>query len=144
MARDTWESRDRPVLEAIGEADADGRALERESDLPSLTGLEQREVDRALVALRDADMISGIDTTSHDGFGMLEIRILPAGRRATGQWPSGDPVQALVRLLEQRAEAADDPEEKGRLRRLADDAKDVSKQALGEILAVLIRQQTGI
>ncbi len=65
MAHDTWESRDRPVLEAIGEADADGHALERESDLPSLTGLEQRDVDRALVALRDADTISGIDTTSH-------------------------------------------------------------------------------
>jgi hypothetical protein len=71
-------------------------------------------------------MITGRDISTHSGYDLILIRLREKGRRAVGQWPSGDLAGDLIRLVEARAEATTD------------------KGTLSEVLAALVRQSAGL
>jgi hypothetical protein len=143
MATGTWQTRELPILEAIAAAEAAGEDINSD-DIPTATGIPQVAVTGGLRALLDAGMIAGARINTFGGFGMLMIRLREKGRRAVGQWPTGDPVSDLVRLIEARELAAADPLERGRLRALLDAVVDVGKGTASDLLASLIRQTTGM
>jgi len=60
----TWEKRELVLLRAIAQADEEGHAVNRASDLLS-TGLSQTDIAAGLRALTDARMIGGINATTH-------------------------------------------------------------------------------
>jgi hypothetical protein len=146
MATPTWQTRERPILEAIAQAEEAGEDARRSSaaSIAEWTGLPRPTVVAGLRALVDADMITGQDISTHAGYDLILIRLREKGRRAVGQWPSGDLAGELIRLLEAEAEATADPVERGRIKALISGAVDVGKGTLSDVLAAFIRQSTGL
>lgn len=144
MVRDMWETRDRPLLEAIAEADERGRAVERVSDLNGVAGLSESDAMAGVKALFKDGLIDGADASSHSGFDLLEIELTGDGRRAVGSWPTHDPYADLIRLLEDRIAAETDPTERKRLQSFLDSARSLGESFVGSLLATLIARQAGL
>ncbi len=131
MVTSTWQTRELPILEAIARAEADDQDIDS-GEVADATGLPSTTVTAGLRALLDADMLTGAKVNTFGGFGMLMIRLRERGRRAVGQWPSGDAVADLVALIDARQTATTDPEERTKLRALASGLLDVGKGAASE------------
>jgi hypothetical protein len=119
-----WDEQDLPFLRAMvameaesetGELPSSGEVAER-AGLPAELGA--RVVDR----LNNAGYIDA--AVMRDGAGRIYAahprRVLERARRATGQWPSADPVERLVQLLEDRIREEPDEERRGALVRMRD------------------------
>jgi hypothetical protein len=143
--RDRWQDRDFPVLMAaaryLEEADDDVPGLE---ELIEATGFERAQVVKALSALDG----TFIDASRHDSMGGIwsydVIGLTERGRRAVGLWPSGEGVDALVTALRQAEDATEDPEERTALRRAGGAVATVSREVMSDILAAVIKSQTGL
>ena len=114
--KDTWASRDLPVLDAaVGLVDqmfADSRYPEG-GDIAARTGLDIQSVGLALNALAD-DFIEVQRTGDFARWGVP--RVTSAARREVGQWPTAENViERLAAGIEQAAETESDPEQKRRL-----------------------------
>jgi hypothetical protein len=144
MVRDMWETRDRPLLEAIAAAEEDGHTVERPSKLFGTAGLSEPEVLTGLKALYKDGLVYGIDASSLSGFDMLEIELSGDGRRAVGSWPSRDPYVDLIRLLEARVAATSDTDERTRLQRMLGSVRDLGSDVVANLIATLIARQAGM
>lgn len=142
MATSTWASRELPILEAIAGAEAQGGAPDL-NGVTDLTGLPRMTVEGGLRALVDARMITGMDVSTFGGYGLMDIRLREKGRRAVGQWPSGDTYETLLALISAR-ESEVDSEERGKLHALASSLRDIGKGAASELLAAFVKQATGM
>lgn len=137
-----WTTEDLPLLRALVDAD---RASER-GDLPPLgdtavaAGLDQQLAMKVADRLHDGGYLDA--AVMRDGAGRLYAvhirRLLPAGRRAAGQWPSEDPYTALLELLEHSIHDEPDAERRGKLERIRDALQDGGKSVLSNVLANLI------
>lgn len=144
MAESTWE-RDVQVMEAV-------RQLEREQppggtrdQVAELTGLDRADANDALLGLIEGDHVSGLDTgTLGEQFDWMSLRLTNRGRRVVGQWPSDDPADALVRLLEERLAQTENPEEASKLRRVLETVSEVGAGVLRDTLTALIRGAAGL
>lgn len=145
MASSTWDTRERPLLEAVItlEAAGDNLSIQR---LAEQAGLTERDALLGVAALINARYLVGEEVT---GMGE-EVRQFiveeptERARRATGQWPPLDTYEDLVDLLDERIETTDDPEEKGKLRRLRDAVRDVGSGMMADVLARILEHQMGI
>lgn len=142
--RETWFAREIPLLEAIAE-------LADELDhYPSLAEVRKRaqidpdDADEGMRALFEAGYITGVDVSTQQGLDLLDVRLTGDGRVAVGQWPSDDPIEALVQRLDQLIAATEKPEDKGRLERLRDAVADASKHGLGELIGRAMIQTAGL
>ena len=61
------------------------------------------------------------------------------GLRVVGAWPSDDPYDALLALLERKIEATDDPAEKSKLAALRGSVADVGKQVIAGLLVEMAK-----
>lgn len=136
----TWEWRETPILKAIGDADAEAATVERLGAIVAATGLPRRQAAAGVQALLDDDYIDAIEVgTFGDDVEYLELRLLPKGREAYGSWPRpDDPMDALLRAIAAREEAATDPDERGRLAELGRSVRSVGEQVLAQVIANVI------
>ena len=144
MATYTWDTRELPILDAVAVAEEAGKAIGW-GNVAETTGIEAEIVRRSLESLLSADYISGM--AYHEGGGSFEIaniRLTERGRRAVGQWPSGDPFVALTALLEHRIATESDPARRSKLQRFLDAMTDVGKDVTGGVLVALVRQLAGL
>jgi hypothetical protein len=144
MVRALWDARDRPLLMAIAEQEENGGPVERIELLFGLKELSDRDITAGIRALYKDGLIDGIDASSMQGFHLLEIELTGDGRRAIGQWPSGEPYAEFLTLIANRAAATGDPEERSRLEQLAAALKGLGEGVVANLLAALIQRQTGI
>lgn len=141
---DSWATVELPILRAVREAelaasDVGGAARRAVSDLPA------RVFEEAIYSLHEDGYLESAITSIGNGRVMVHVRrLLPRGRRAIGQWPSGDLSDLWVDELYRRIEEEPDEEEKGRLRRLADVAGEVSKDVLTGVLTNVATRGTGL
>jgi hypothetical protein len=71
--------------------------------------------------------------------------LLERGARAVGQWPTDDPYEALLALIDERLLDANlDEETQTKLQRFRNALIDVGKGAAGGLLAALIRSSVGL
>ena len=82
-----WSKREAVVLEAIADFEASGEKPKFDQ-LVTRSGLSRKAAEFGFQALLDDGYVDGIDARSHSGYDYLEIRLLPLGREALGQWPS--------------------------------------------------------
>jgi len=134
----TWETRERPILEAIAAADERDEAIAHSSDLEALTGLPAHGVRAGLRALRQDSYIEAIDATSHHGFDYMEIRLTGDGRRAVGQWPPDDTYRAVLEQLDALIAASSDSGTRTKLESLRAAVVDVGIEAIGGIIASIV------
>ena len=144
MAEDTW-NREQRLMETIRAFETD-RPDERTRDkLVAATGLPKDEVDDGVRALLEASYIDGRETGSMDElFDWWDLRLRERGRRAVKQWPSDDPGETLVQLLEERLSQASDPAERSRLSQVLDAVRDVGTGVLSGVLSDLVRRMAGL
>jgi hypothetical protein len=144
MVKSTWE-RDAQVMEAIRSFERDRPDERTGQRLSKLTDLDQGEIDEILVSLADADYVHARDEPSAaELHWWWDIRLRERGRRAVGQWPSEDPAQALIQLLEERVALTEDPVERSRLEKVLGTVRDVGTSVLSGVLRDLLRNAAGI
>lgn len=144
MAEMTW-SREEQIMEAIRAFEKD-RPDERTRDkLVVDTGLPKEEVNDGLRSLLEAGYVDGRDTGSMDElYDWWDLRLRERGRRAVKQWPSEDPGEALVQLLEEHISRASDSAERSRLSQVLDNVREVGTGVLRGVLTDLIRGTAGV
>jgi hypothetical protein len=142
---DTWTTRDLLVLEAIARREAEGDAPLNLEQVAAASGLDLQPVQLALRALADGAYLEYADWSDYGGFDAAMIRLREKGRRATGQWPSADPFEGLIALIETRLldDTLDEPT-KSKLRTFRAGLVDVGKGTATGLLTAYIRQAAGI
>jgi hypothetical protein len=136
---DVWATRDFPVLvEVTRRIDAGSDAL-RVADIAQAVGMTPDDVALAGAALKRRGLVTVLGVAE-----MAVLRFTDVSAEAyflTGLHPSGDDaVSNLVEAIRQAADQVDDPAEKSRLRTLADQALNVSREVLaGVMVAVMTR-----
>jgi hypothetical protein len=149
MADETWESRAIPIMDLIA-ANEDPHALTSLDEFSDATGLSHVEVEVELERLINAEFIEGKIHRTMSGRNRGHWRLpgamlLERGSRAVGQWPSDDPFDALLELIDQRIlDGSLDDDTKSRLKQLRSTLVDVGKGAAGGVLAALIRTGLGL
>lgn len=142
--KDTWVTRDLPVLDAIVTILED----EFEASVPqvaAMTGLPAEEVTRAFYALQGQYVGQVLARMGNWPAGVHVKEVTGDARRAVGQWPTAE--NLVSRLSEAFAVAADkegDPDKKGRLRKLADGlggaGRDIAVSVISQIVEAKARQ----
>jgi DNA-binding transcriptional ArsR family regulator len=142
---DLWTLRELPVLDAIAQGEAEGVDMVNFQDLVTVLKMDPQAVARSLEALVDAGYVTLVDCSSMVGFDALDIRLMERGRRATGQWPSDDPFDALVQVIEARSvDSGTDELTRTKLRGLLDDLQDVGKATATAVLSAYLQRVVGI
>lgn len=139
MAAGVWATRELPVLEAIAALEASGDPAATEQELLEATGLDAYSLSIALRALFEGEFLTGVNHGLRgSGEWHIEfVRLLPAGRVAVGQWPSGDPLTAVLAELDVRIHAEGDPVQRTRLEALRAAATEVGKDVLSGVAVAL-------
>jgi len=140
--KDTWNDIAMPILRVLQEMEDEAHGNGRGTNIDELAkrlDMGANLIGPQLDSLQHGEFITvqGNRPTSgrpHRHFG---ITLLPEGRRALGEWPA-DPMaslaNALARALDKASEAANDPEDRSRLRVLADGVRKAGA-ALGPAVA---------
>ena len=143
---DTWASRDFPVLEAIVRLLDQGAPVVRVCDISDDTGLDPKDVDRAITALtgpyvvRYNHMSSGGDPNP-----WWVGKVSASARRVVGQWPTPQSiVDRFARAFDAAAEAEPDAEKKGRLRQVADFFTSTGREVATEVASKVILRSAGM
>lgn len=116
---DTWFSRDFPVLVEVTRLCADRpRSWIDVADVIEAVGLPQRDVEHAVLALRDDGYF---DTIAEGGQVVSSIgKLQPSARRATGMWPtSASALERMIAALDAIADNTDDEDDRTKARRFA-------------------------
>lgn len=74
-----------------------------------------------------------------DHWCVLNPVLTEKGARAIGMWPSEDPYEALVALLESRIREETDEDQRSRLRKLRDSLREVGKGVAVGVLTELVK-----
>jgi hypothetical protein len=147
MAERTWETRERPLLEAVLSFERDGvdKRLYRPERIAVAAGLDIRDATLGLVALIEAGYLRGTIAGINRPVPNVRItEITERARRETGQWPSESAYNDLVELLDQRIEATTDEPRKSKLRAVRDAVVGLGREITTDVLAKVIEHQTGM
>lgn len=148
MAEDTWYSRAVPILGAIAELEGGEQAYVLTiGDLADRVGLDPQEVAVEVERLIDGGYLSGKLTKLMSGGNVRPwhltgpVRLAPEGARVAGLWPSRDPYETLMTLLERRVAEAPDEETRSKWRKVRDTigglGKDVGTNLIASVLVEL-------
>lgn len=143
MAEQKWDFRERPLLEAIARAEEEDRSVNND-DLAVDTGLDRHTVERGLLALVEANYVQGIDAAAEELCYLLDIRLRERGRRAVDQWPSENPGEELLKLLEHRVQIAETAEERTRWQRALEAVRTLGGKAVTEVTIALLKREAGL
>lgn len=144
MAAYTWSTRELPILEAMVAAQEAGEdvATAARSAVPDISEELYKET---IASLRHAGYVdAAVQSMGNNQLMVHPQRVLPAGRRAVGQWPCGDAYDAFVAELENRLEATTDPEEKSKVQRFADDIYGMGKAAATALIVESFKRVAGL
>jgi hypothetical protein len=138
VADDTWFPVALPILEEVARIEPGD--LESQ-DLAGRLGLPAGKVEVEIARLLEGGFITGIDTTGYGGgVSMIQTRLGVSGARAVQAWPSADPYEALLQVIEQKLLDDDiDPDTRSKLTRLKSTFTEVGKGTVTALLAAFIQ-----
>lgn len=143
MAEDRWYSVAVPILQYMHET-AGPQTLIPIWQVTDATGIDVNEVSVELDRLIAAGYLVGPLTKLMAGGEpsnwFIANGLGERGLREVGAWPSNDPYEALVELLDHRIATTSDPAERSRLAAFKSCAAEVGK---GTIVAILTQLATG-
>jgi hypothetical protein len=139
---DVWATRDYPVLVEVARRVDGGEDIPSISDVAVATGLPIEQVKLAAAALKRRGLVDTLDVMS----GPIRFKSLSGEAYfLTGLHPSSDDaVSAFVEALRQAADQVEDPDERSRLRRIADSVLGVSTDVLGAVLGAVATRTMGM
>ena len=141
---DRWLSTDLPVLERIAQLEEESQRFGLPEVMKS-TGFDRPTVVSSLRRL-DNEYVVFTSMNAHGGdmVRATDFRLLPAGRRAVGQWPAADAATALLEAIEARLESSDSEEERTLLERFLSAGKALTGKALQDLTIAFLKQQAGL
>jgi hypothetical protein len=143
MVRDTWVSRELPVLDAAVSLLDEGIDFPEATDIAERSGLDVKDVARALLALR-GEYVDLLQSMGDPG-GWAVREVTSAARRAVGQWPSPEGVvDALAEAFGSAAEQEPDSEKKGRLRQVGSFLSGTGRDVATEVVSKVILRSAGM
>lgn len=141
MADDRWYRVAVPILEYVADH---GGPLEllNVAMIADAIGVDRFEVAAELERLGNAGYLAGhlkklMSGGDPSGWFLEDSSLGERGLRAVGAWPSDDPYNALIELLDRQIAATPDPAEKSRLAALKSSAAEVGKATIVGILTQL-------
>jgi hypothetical protein len=140
--KDTWFSRDLPVLDAVVRWFEESEGLPEVCDVVPMVGFDVAMVVKALSALHPDYLEFNRGSGDREAWFVQEVQ--PSARRAVGQWPT--PANLTDRLLAELDEAdtkTDDPVRKGKIKQLVQTIGGPAKDMFVEITAKVISNQIG-
>jgi hypothetical protein len=139
----SWERRDLPFLRAAAQVmDATGRVFDAQQ-FADAAGLSPEEAMIAGAALIEADYLDGHVTRGYGAFARVTLTMLTErGRRTAGLWPAEDSAEAFEAGLLEVAARTKDPEQAGRLRRIAREVAGMTRELAIEVGAAAISRST--
>lgn len=140
---DVWGERDFPVLLEVARRIDAADIMPNVQAVADAVGLPVEQVQLAGAALKRRGLVDAVGSLGNP---VVRFRELSGeAYLLTGLHPNGDDaVSALVSALRQAADQAKDPEEKSRLRSLADGALGVTREVLAGVLTAAIAHQAGV
>jgi hypothetical protein len=143
MAEDRWYTVAVPILELVHENGGQMHIVNI-GQIAAGTGLEPNEVADEVERLCDAGyltgplrkMMSGGDTRP---WFLENSHLGEKGLRVVGAWPSDDPYEALVEILQRQIEETSDPEKKTRLQAFRSSLADVGRATVAGLLVELLK-----
>lgn len=146
--KDTWASRDLPVLEAVVSAFNDPERYQlRIPELTGLCGLPERDVVTALRALGNArpPLLEYPRPPEELAYPIIITDVTERARRLVGQWPTADSLAAqITKALSEAADHEPDPTKKNRLHSAAAVFGDTARGVLVEVLSRIVERQAGL
>jgi hypothetical protein len=139
---DVWTTRDFPVLRDVTQRLDRGEHFIPFETIAESSGLEVEAVRLAMRALERRGLV---EVRWNWGNGGHVQNVAGEAYLLTGLHPSADDaVTAFVEALRQAADRVDDPDEKSRLRRLADGALGITTDVLGAVLGAVTTKAMGM
>jgi hypothetical protein len=143
MAEDSWYSVVVPILEYV-HAHGEPFWLMSVGEIALETGLPTSVVAVELERLQEAGFVTGpltklMSGEDFSGWFLENSSLRERGMRALGAWPSDDPYDALVALLERRIEGTSDEGKKSKLRALQSSVAEVGKATVAGLLVELAK-----
>lgn len=147
MTQETWTTTALPLLEELVHAET-GSPADTTSEFIRRCN-EDSTVQRTLAALIEDGYIAGAGVFWPLGQGEPVIsadvlRLTPKGRRAVGQWPSGQAGDVLIRTLEAMLIELPEGPTKGRVRRLLEAAREVGTDVLTGVVSKVLKSTMGL
>jgi hypothetical protein len=140
---DVWTTRDYPVLVEVVRRLDSGERYVMADDVAASLRIDPLQVAAAGRALKRRGLITASGSMAAEIETFDEVS--GDAYLITGLHPDGDDaVSRLVTALRQAADQVDDPDDKRRLRKLADEALGVSRNVLGGVLTALATGGMGI
>lgn len=139
-----WDTVEQPILEAIHEADTAGDRFGNDS-IVTTVGIDKHIVDQSVEWLIDGGYVDGVDvsTTGDRRRQFIELRLTSVGARSVGRWPSTDPFESLLQVVDARIDAAQDSDERSRLEKLREGLVSTGKASATALLVAWLKQQAG-
>jgi hypothetical protein len=139
MPEPTWTKVEAPILAAIADwIPRPGAPGPMSTNIEQSTGLGSDAIATALRRLMDAQYVTGQRLNGAGGAVLfVNLHLTQRGLRESGVWPSDDPFEDLLRVLNEQIANEPDQERAGRLRRLltavVDAGRDVGVGVLTEL-----------
>jgi DNA-binding IclR family transcriptional regulator len=141
MAGDVWTRVALPVLEAVANAEGKDHRLSV-VELAKRTDLDPAEVSVELDRLCESGYLAGTVKRSltrdiTEGY-LVPVRLTGAGAQIVGRWPSHDPYQALLEVLERRIAEAPNETDRTKWRKVRDTMTKLGSDVGTNFIATLI------
>jgi hypothetical protein len=135
MATSTWETHERPILEAIANREQGPSGPPHSGDVVADTGLPPTVVGHTLQRLYQNGYIEANDVTTNDGMGpeYMNIQLMEPGLRVVGVWP-GDPFDAVLAIVAHQLAIEPDDLKKGKLQQFRDGLVGVGRDVVTNVL----------
>jgi hypothetical protein len=134
---DVWTTRDFPVLREVVQRFDRGDNAVWGQDVAAALSMSPEDVHRSGRALKRRGLVEALIPLK--GPAVQFANVSGEAYLLTGLHPNGDDaVSQLVSALRQAADQVADPEEKSKLRKLADGVGGVSRDVLANVLAAVI------
>jgi hypothetical protein len=139
--QEKWESRAVPIMKAIAERES-AADLVMIPDIAQEAALDPEAVLVELSRLVNAGYVDGevqIAGGGAENAHLLNPVLSERGARAVGLWPSDDPYEALMALIEKQLAEEADTETKTKLQKLREALSEIGKGTASGLLVALIQ-----
>ncbi|MHB1988705.1 MAG: hypothetical protein ACYCSF_12100 [Acidimicrobiales bacterium] len=147
MAEETWTTIALPVLEEVRRGESDDPRVMTAALLGRLN--TEAPMRYTFAALLEDGYITG--AAAHWPLGRGEpvivadvLRLTPKGRRAIGEWPSGESGEVLIRALEEATSRLPEGETKKRMSGLLQAAREVGTDILSGVVTNVVKSTMGL
>ncbi len=145
MVVDTWTERELPILQEVVEGEGKGDL--NVGALAERLSLERHQVILGVRALYEARYVEAYPVEVAEELlptDYMDIRPLERGRRAVGQWPSEDPFDDFVAVVERMIEREPDEGRRSRLERLREALLSLGQGVGGGLLLEFLKGRLGL